>query len=77
MLCTLTIWTDNGAATLGAAWPGHSAPPTYSKLGPNVSYMNWNWSMVDAQVYENVAKSIRLEGVQPRGTQLVIMQCRT
>eukprot|EP01079_Euglenida_sp_SAG-EU17-18_P000045 gene45-10948_t len=45
------MWTDNGAATPGGAMrPRHrtTAPP-YTELGPEVGFMNWNWSMVDTQ----------------------------
>lgn len=78
---TLTLWTDNGAATLGAAWrasPGTKPPtvapgpqgPRAHDLGPNISYMNWNWSMVSTEVYGKVADSVKATGVAPRGTQL-------
>jgi len=58
-LAALTLWTDNGAATLGAAWGVHDpevvAPPFTHTEAPGgvvpangvTSYMNWNWSMVD------------------------------
>ncbi len=68
----LTIWTDNGAATLGPAWKSAAGvqPPAYTKLGPDVSFMNWNWSRVDTKVLGQVADSVRETGVAPRGTQL-------
>lgn len=71
-LTSLTIWTDNGAATLGPAWHADTGtkPPPYTKLGPNVSFMNWNWSMVSTEVLGNVADGVRATGVAPRGTQL-------
>ena len=78
-LAALTMWTDNGAATLGAAWNSATGtvPPAFTHteapggvVPPNVSYMNWNWSMVDTEVYGKVADSIKATGVAPRGTQL-------
>ena len=80
-LAALSIFTDNGAATLGAAWaarPGTVPPPVAPgpvgpdahDLGPNVGYMNWNWSMVSEAVLGRVADSVRGTGVAPRGTQL-------
>ena len=44
--------------------------PDAHDLGPNISYMNWNWSMVSTEVYGKVADSVRAAGVPPRGTQL-------
>ena len=55
-LAALTLWTDNGAATLGPAWhstPGTVPPPFAHTRAPGgvlppsgaASYMNWNWSM--------------------------------
>lgn len=71
-LAALTMWTDNGAATLGPAWgaaPG-TQPPAYTKLGPNVSFNNWNWSMVSEGVLSKVASSVKETGIAPRGTQV-------
>ncbi len=78
-LAALTLWTDNGAATLGAAWgpaPG-TQPPPFDKTSapggvvpPNCEYMNWNWSMVSTDVLGRVADSVKGTGVWPRGTQL-------
>ena len=73
-LSALSIWTDNGAATLGAGWSniGNPAatPPPYTKLGDDVGYMNWNWSMVSTEVLGNVADGVRATGIAPRGAQL-------
>ena len=71
-LAALTIWTDNGAATLGAAWrpTAGTSPPPYTKLGKDVSFMNWNWSMVDEKVLGNIAADVRSKGVAPRAAQL-------
>ena len=71
-LTALSIWTDNGAATLGPAWrpkPGTTAPP-YTKLGPDVGFMNWNWSMVGTDVLGAIADGVRDTGIAPRGAQL-------
>eukprot|EP00040_Diaphanoeca_grandis_P008597 m.45775 g.45775 ORF g.45775 m.45775 type:complete len:1168 (-) comp20058_c0_seq1:7-3510(-) len=72
-LTSLTIWTDNGAATLGPAWrpmQPNVVPPVYTKLGPNVTFNNWNWSMVSTEVLGRVAGGVRDTGVAPRATQL-------
>lgn len=56
-VAAMSIFTDNGAATLGAAWPSDAvAPPVYNKLGPNVTFGNYNWSMVDTGVLAQVTK---------------------
>ena len=79
-LAALTMWTDNGAATLGAAWSKvtkGTAPPAYTHteapggvVPPDVSFMNWNWSMVSTEVYGKVADSVVATGIAPRATQL-------
>ena len=73
-LSALSIWTDNGAATLGAGWRNignpKATPPPYTKLGGDVGFMNWNWSMVSTEVLGNVADGVRATGIAPRGAQL-------
>eukprot|EP00038_Savillea_parva_P030019 m.74990 g.74990 ORF g.74990 m.74990 type:complete len:1118 (+) comp8955_c0_seq1:34-3387(+) len=70
-LATLSLWTDNGAATLGAGWHTTSpATPPPTPPGSSGSYLNINWSMVDTTHMGEVADSVRATGVAPRGSQL-------
>lgn len=72
-LAAMTLWTDNGAATLGPAWAKLDPtvkPPPYTKLGDGVAFMDWNWTMVSTEVLGTVADNVRSLGVAPRGTQL-------
>eukprot|EP00035_Acanthoeca_spectabilis_P033311 m.22938 g.22938 ORF g.22938 m.22938 type:complete len:1111 (+) comp5887_c0_seq1:65-3397(+) len=70
-LATLSLWTDNGAATLGAGWHlvTKSTPPPVP-VGSSGEYLNINWSMVDEEVMGQVADSVRATGFAPRGSQL-------
>jgi hypothetical protein len=65
-LQTLSLWTDNGAATLGVAWHSDGPPPEHT--GPG-SYVALNWSMVDQQHMVEVAAQVSGTGIAPRGIQ--------
>ena len=71
-LAALTMWTDNGAATLGAAWPAAPNTPLepYTKLGSDAAFGGHNWSRVDTEVLGRAADAVRSAGVSPRGEQL-------
>lgn len=59
---TLSVFTDNGAATLGLGWPSQAPPPPGN-------YRQLNWSAVNLTVLNNVLADVRGTGVAPRGLQ--------
>ena len=73
-VAALTIFTDNGAATLGAGWapadPNPALQPAYDNLGDSVGFGKHNWSMVGTDVLSSVAAEARGKAVPGRGLQL-------
>mgnify|MGYP001317278780 CR=1 FL=1 len=54
-LKALTMWTDNGAATLGVGWHSSDPPPPYH--GPG-GFNALNWSQVSTPVLGRVADQV-------------------
>ena len=73
-VAALSLFTDNGAATLGAGWgPTDHDPalqPVYDNLGDAVGFGAHNWSMVGTDVLASVAAEARDKLVPGRGLQL-------
>jgi len=65
-LQTLTIWTDNGAATLGLAWQNNATTPAYSGEG---GFNTMDWTRADEAHMTAVARDVSATGVAPRGVQ--------
>lgn len=69
-LTALSLWTDNGAATLGVAWRNqapHPQPPAWS--GPG-AFNTLNYSQVDTATLAKIASEFRQAKVPARSMQL-------
>eukprot|EP00047_Mylnosiga_fluctuans_P019241 m.80440 g.80440 ORF g.80440 m.80440 type:complete len:1055 (+) comp8042_c0_seq1:56-3220(+) len=62
-LAALSVFTDNGATTLGLGWPS-------AKPAPAGNYNQLNWDAVSLSVLSQIFRDVNATGIPARGLQL-------